>query len=202
MNIYQKIVEVRKSIEGFTKDATGYGFKYVSGAQVLGNIKSKMDELGIVLEPHLTAPVVGNSSKGYVVSSPMKMIWINSDKPEDRTEVSWFMTGEQKDPSQAFGSGLTYAERYFLLKYFGIPTDEDDPDKNVDPNAKSKNVNTSKTVAKKPVKDEDDSALKKALMEKHKGDTIKAKAEYDRIKKEEAQLKSEIKEHVDESEVA
>ncbi|MEC5308048.1 ERF family protein [Bacillus thuringiensis] len=29
---------------------------------------------------------------------------------------------------QAYGSALTYSERYFLLKFFGIPTDEDDAD--------------------------------------------------------------------------
>jgi hypothetical protein len=27
------------------------------------------------------------------------------------------------------GKAMTYAEKYFLLKFFNIPTDEDDPDK-------------------------------------------------------------------------
>ena len=30
--------------------------------------------------------------------------------------------------SKAHGTGLTYAERYFLMKFFNIPTDEDDAD--------------------------------------------------------------------------
>ena len=38
------------------------------------------------------------------------------------------MVGQQADGSQALGSGLTYANRYFLLKYFNVATSEDDPD--------------------------------------------------------------------------
>ena len=30
--------------------------------------------------------------------------------------------------SKAHGTGLTYTERYFLMKFFNIPTDEDDAD--------------------------------------------------------------------------
>jgi len=140
LNIYQKLVEVRKSIDGFKKDATGYGYKYVSGTQVLTSIKTKMDELGIILEPHLIHPVVEKSDRGYLADAEMKMVWVNADKPEDKIEIDWYMTGEQKDPSQAFGSGLTYSERYFLLKFFSVPTDEDDPD---NPKTKSEKNGTS-----------------------------------------------------------
>ena len=180
-NIYQKLVEVRKSIDGFTKDAKGYGYDYVSGSQILTKIKSKIDELGIILESHMIAPVVGQSSRGYLVSSPMKMIWVNADKPEDRTAVDWFMAGEQKDPAQALGTGLTYTERYFLLKYFGVPTDEDDPD---NPPGKSKNKEQSKNGKvweikgkKYTVKDVGDLMLKK-----HRGDKDKAMADWDIFK--------------------
>ena len=57
------------------------------------------------------------------------MVWVNAETPDDRIECDWFMVGRQKDPSQGFGSGLTYSERYFMLKFFNIPTDDDDPDK-------------------------------------------------------------------------
>jgi len=142
-NIYQKLVEVRKNIKSFKKDATGYGYKYVPGTQILSLIKEDIDRLGIVLETHLLNPIADKVEKrvwkekikamveetAYLITSDMKMVWVNADDPVDKIEISWFMTGEQKDPSQAFGSGLTYTERYFLLKFFGIPTDEDDPDK-------------------------------------------------------------------------
>ena len=125
LNIYQKLVEVRKGIASFKKDTDGYNFRYVSGTQVLSAIKKDLDEQGIILEQHLTAPEV----EGTMVKSPMKMIWVNADSPEEKIVIDWFMVGRQKDPSQGFGSGLTYAERYFMLKFFNIPTDDDDPDK-------------------------------------------------------------------------
>ncbi len=139
LNIYQKLVEVRKVLGKVNKDTKGYGFEYVSGAQVLGKIENKMNELGIILESHIIGGSVrevisinkqGKSVINYVVTSGMKMIWINAEKPEDRSAVDWFMVGEQTDPSQALGSGLTYSERYFILKYFNAITDDDDPDKN------------------------------------------------------------------------
>ena len=43
--------------------------------------------------------------------------------------IPYFFTGIQDDSSKALGSALTYSERYFLLKFFNIPTDDDDPDK-------------------------------------------------------------------------
>lgn len=171
MNIYEKLVEVRKSINNFTKDASGYNYKYVSGSQVLKEIKNKLDELKIILETHLTYPIVEQTQKGgYLVKSAEKMIWINAEKPEDRTEINWFCTGEQKDPSQALGSALTYSERYFILKYFGIPTDEDDPDKLI-----------SQKETKKETKKDPDLELKKELMKKHNGNKEKAKEEYEKI---------------------
>lgn len=139
LNIYQKLVEVRKALGKVSKDTEGYGFEYVSGSQILGKIKETMDTLGILLEPHLIDGSVrevtsvnakGKSIINYIVTSQMKMIWINADDPKDRSVVDWYMVGEQTDPSQAFGSGLTYAERYFILKYFNAETDADDPDKN------------------------------------------------------------------------
>lgn len=136
LNIYQKIVEIRKTVNCFSKDGSGHNYKYVTGSQVLGKIKNKMDELGVVLEPHLlnqnhhthTYKTKYGEATDFVITGDMKMIWINADDPVDRSEVHWQFAGQQDDISQALGSGLTYTERYFLLKYFGAPTDEDDPD--------------------------------------------------------------------------
>jgi hypothetical protein len=187
MNIYEKLVEVRKNIDGFNKDATGYGYKYVSGSQVLSKIKDTMDKQKIILETHLLSPVVIATGKGSLVTSPMKMIWVNAEKPEDRITIDWFMTGEQKDPSQALGSGLTYSERYFLLKFFGVATDEDDPDKII-----GKTTSNPKTEPKaEPI--DIDKELKKQLIKKHGGDKVKAKAEYDKIKAKESKEKIENK---------
>lgn len=137
MNLYQKIIEVRKVADGFTKDTKGYGYDYVSGNQILNKIKDKMNEVGLILQP---SAQVGEhqlfcytNSKGQEkvdiqVWGNMSYTWINAENPEEREVVSWAYYGQQDDISKSFGSALTYSERYFLLKYFGLPTDEDDPD--------------------------------------------------------------------------
>jgi len=184
MNIHEKLVEVRKSIDSFIKDTDGYGYKYVSGSQILVKIKSKMDEHKVLLEQHLLYPTVIQTPKGYLITSQMKMIWVNAEKPDDKIEINWFCTGEQKDPSQAFGSALTYTERYFLLKFFGAPTDEDDPDKLL----KDKIKNEVKNAPKKIEKEDPDIKLKRELMKKHNGNVELAKAEYEEVKQREKHI--------------
>lgn len=145
MNIYQKIVEVRKSIEGFSKDKKSYGYEYVSGNQILRGIKGKMDELGLMLIPNLDYDTFkwekheyvtskGKEALDFIVEARMTYIWINAENPEEKIEVPWICVGQQTDDiSKAMGTAMTYNERYFLLKFFGLPTDEDDADnKNVE----------------------------------------------------------------------
>lgn len=136
MNLYEKIIEVRKSIEGFNKDKKSYSYDYVSGNQVLGKIKEKMDEYKLILSPschscnhdvfHYTSK--GQEKTDMVVWGEMRYTWINAEQPEERFCENWQYYGQQDDISKAFGSALTYSERYYLLKFFGIPTDADDPD--------------------------------------------------------------------------
>ena len=55
-----------------------------------------------------------------------KFTWIDVNTGE-KDENSFFASG-MNDWEKGLGSALTYAERYFLLKYFHIATDEDDID--------------------------------------------------------------------------
>ncbi len=138
LNIYQKIIEIRKGIESFVKDTTGFQYRYVSGTQVLSKIKKSMDELGVLLQPEITKtnPATKHEFQNYkgekkiefIKEGDMTYTWINAEQPEDRYQVRWEFSGMQDDPSKALGSGLTYSERYFLLKSFGVPTDDADPD--------------------------------------------------------------------------
>lgn len=137
MNLHQKLVEVRKSIGGFHKDAKSYGYSYVSGTQVLSKIQDKMNELGVLLIPSVTSQDFqtheyknnkGKDCLDFLVYGSMTYRWVNADDPTDFIEVPFFYTGAQDDISKAFGSGLTYSERYFIIKFFNLPTDSDDPD--------------------------------------------------------------------------
>lgn len=142
LNLYQKLVEVRKIVPYLQKSATSFGYKYVAGTDVLAPIVLKMNANNLILYPTVlngTVEILEESkinkktgeqeiSRNRIVKADMIMTWIDADNPEDRLEVPFMLYGEQNDVSKAFGSGLTYSERYFLLKFFNIATDKDDPD--------------------------------------------------------------------------
>ena len=131
LNLYQKLVEVRKSVEYLQKDTKGYNFNYVAGSKVLGSLRKQMDDQGLLLVSAITDSkyeVVEGNKKNYVVSCNMMFTWINAENPEEKLEVPYCAFGSQSDVSQALGSALTYSERYFMLKFFNIATDKDDPD--------------------------------------------------------------------------
>lgn len=137
LNLYQKIADVKANIDGFTKDTKGYNYSYVSGSQILHRIRSKMVEHNLLLVPSTSNEQWTTHSyknkKGYevvdfVVEMDLNYKWINADKPEEQLDISYHAFGQQSDISQAHGTALTYAERYFLMKFFNIPTDEDDAD--------------------------------------------------------------------------
>ena len=145
MNVYQKIIEVKKVVKCFLKDAETSGkgsYAYTSGSQILSAIKEKMEEIGLLFLPVETVHrgwttfnyknSYGDDKTDFIVEGELFYEWINADEPNDRQRVSFEYYGQQNDISKAFGSALTYSERYLLLKSLGAPTDEDDPDKHTD----------------------------------------------------------------------
>lgn len=133
LNLYQKIADVKANIDGFTKDTKGYNYSYVSGSQVLHKIREKMVEHNLLLIPSTSDEQheLVQNSKGkseHVVTMKLNYTWINADNPEEKHEVTFWASGQQDDISKAHGTALTYAERYFLMKFFNLPTDEDDAD--------------------------------------------------------------------------
>lgn len=147
-NIYEKLAEVRKAVEVVEKDKEGYGYKYVSDKELLALISTKMEQKHLTLIPKIvpgtmkvtpytymknklhpkTKELYDEINNEVLVSAEMVYSWINNDDPTETVDVPWIMVGQQSDASQSFGSGLTYSYRYFLLKYFGVATVEDDPD--------------------------------------------------------------------------
>lgn len=137
LNLFQKIADVKANIDGFTKDTKGYNFSYVSGSQILHRIRKKMIEHNLLLVPstsnenwttHTFKNKRGQEVTEFIVEMDLNYTWINAEKPEEKFDVSYHAYGQQSDISQAHGTALTYAERYFLMKFFNIPTDEDDAD--------------------------------------------------------------------------
>lgn len=139
MNLFQKLLDIRKSVEYIQKTEKGnQGAMYVDPAVLLKKIRDKMNDLGILLFPKLLnsnlsiidAPTSKNpNNKGFLFTSEASYTFIDSDNPDDKLFVEWFMTGSHlQDPAMAEGGALTYSERYFLLKFFQIPTAKDDPE--------------------------------------------------------------------------
>ena len=142
MNIFEKLVAVRKEVPYLQKENPGAQYKYVSSSQVLSNCKKKMDELGLLLMPCVTGHKVtesiietkdssGNVTKRtttYLTEIDMTMTWVNAELPSEMITCTWYGQGVDIAGEKGVGKAMTYAEKYFMLKFFNIPTDKDDPD--------------------------------------------------------------------------
>ena len=147
LNIYQKLAKIRKNVEVLAKNASGYGYKYTSEDLILEKVTGMMDKYGVSLIPGIVPGTTKVEPYHYVetktkkdgdtyekhtneiiVSSEIMYRWVNDENPEEFVEVPWVIVGQQADASQAFGSGLSYGNRYMLLKFFQVATTEDDPD--------------------------------------------------------------------------
>lgn len=133
-----KLLELQQSVRGLLPDSTGGtgNYRYVSGAKLLGVVRPKMDELGLLLKSEILE--VTNTRTDYTVGRDarpkaemhtclrMRFTWIDTESGE-REVCEWAANG-QNDWDKGAGSAMTYGERYFLMKFFHIPTDEDDVD--------------------------------------------------------------------------
>lgn len=183
LNIHQKLVEVRKAIGAFTKDTKGFGYNYVSGAQVLSKIQTKMNELGVLLIPEVESQDFqtheyvnknGENKVDFLVYGKLKYTWVNAEQPSDVVVVPFYYTGAQDDISKSFGSALTYAERYFIIKFFNIPTDADDPDAKETRGRSSKYQNPSNFKKELPIPKTASAAGDMVLdFGKHEGKTLR-----------------------------
>lgn len=151
--IYQKLLLIQQKINGLGKDKSTFNYKYVTGDKLLGEVKPMMNELGLILKQEVLSIentrqdyLTKNGSKSEILSKVMmRFTWIDTETGE-KDENSFGANG-QNDWEKGLGSALTYAERYFLLKYFHIATDEDDID-----NDQRK---TTPAVPVKPLSDEE-----------------------------------------------
>ena len=134
MAIYKKLLTIQQKINGLGKDTRGYNYQYVSGSKVLGAIKPLMNEQGLILKQEVidvTSLPAGEKDVLFTVN--MRFTWVDVESGE--TDVNTFAAAGCNGKDKGIGAALTYAERYFLLKYFHIATDEDDVDYYEEPKA-------------------------------------------------------------------
>lgn len=147
LNLIQKLAKIRAMSDVVVKSKKGYNYSYSDISDILANITAGMKKYGVSLIPGVvpgTADVSQNvvvntkmakdgnaydqTTTEMLVRADMVFTWVNDENPADKIEVPWFVTGSQADPSQAFGSGLTYCTRYFLTSYFNIAQTNADVD--------------------------------------------------------------------------
>jgi len=132
MNIYQKLIEVRKAVPFLKKENEGYQFKYVSSSQTLAALREAMDANGLILIPKVLSERVQDHTTdrgkhSYFTILNIEFTWVNADNPDEKIVCPW--AGQGLDEGEkGVGKALTYAEKYFMLKFFNVPTDKDDPD--------------------------------------------------------------------------
>lgn len=147
LNIYQRLAKIRAAVDILQKDKSGYGYNYLSSEEILPRIQALMEKHKVSLIPKIVPRTLQVTQYHFVetkttksgepfekhnneilVQSDMEYVWLCDENPSDCVVVPWGMVGQQSDASQAYGSGLSYAERYFLLKYFNVATTNDDPE--------------------------------------------------------------------------
>lgn len=141
-NLYKKLLELQRSVRALGKNAEGHDYQYVSGSKLLYFVRPKMDELGLLLIPTTvgveqqiieTRPATTQRdgtvkpAKNEVLALLHKQFtWVDVESGESLTTD--FIAQGCNGWDKAIGSAETYAERYYLLKFFHIATDEDDVD--------------------------------------------------------------------------
>ena len=133
LNIYQRLSNVRKTCGYIKKENEGYQFKYVSSSQTLGHLHNAINENGLILIPEIVSQDLQETTnqkgnKEFFTKLSMVFTWVNIDNPDEKIVCQWTAQGLD-NAEKGIGKALTYAEKYFLLKFFNIATDKDDPDK-------------------------------------------------------------------------
>lgn len=154
MSIYTKLLNIQKKIVALAKDKKSYQYDYVTGNKLLGYIKPIMNEEGVLLKQEIIKvehekmtynDKRGNEKNEVLYLCEFKFTWIDCETGEK--DENLFQASGMNDWEKGMGSAMTYAERYFILKYFHIATDEDDVD-----NEKRKEPVTNQLKTKAPQK--------------------------------------------------
>lgn len=140
--LWLKLLELQKSCRALAKNEQAYGYQYVSGSKLLFHLRPKMDELGLLLLPStksFSSQIVTTKHEGVdkqgrptarkdenLVTITKTFTWVDAETGE-KAEFDFTAQG-CNDWDKGAGSAETYAERYFLLKFFHIATDADDVD--------------------------------------------------------------------------
>lgn len=140
MKLKEKLFNIRNKVKSLEKDQTkrnGARFEHVSENKLLQIFNSLLEQNKVSLSmtmrndsfkyQSVLEPTKAGNRTMYTVMFEMEYTFIDLQSEETLT-VNWPFIGNQTDPSQALGTALTYNNRYFLMKYFGVANGSDDVD--------------------------------------------------------------------------
>lgn len=147
LTLVQRLEKMQEMVEVIRKNKSNFKGKYVSEDELLAKVAAGKKKYNVFLKQQIvpgtaevthihytkqkvlkSGDVIDDDVSLMLVRGELIYTWINCDDPSDTMEVPWFFCGVMEDAAQALGSALTYANRYFQLKFFQIATPDDDPD--------------------------------------------------------------------------
>lgn len=144
MNLHQKILKIADMAGVLQKTKEGYGYKYVPEEDIQAKVTAGLQKYGVMLYDSIIPGTFKVQPIHYekwdpkikgmkpvnevIVSAEVTYTWIDVDDPTQRVETTWALVGQMEDAAQAFGAGLTYGNRYYLMKQLQLATSESDPD--------------------------------------------------------------------------
>lgn len=182
MNLYEKLLEMQKRVDSVIKDGKNLSDKYdfASDESVLDRFRPMLDEFGLLLIPRVERAELheGTTKSGttrYMTELWQTMVWRDVDSGEELA-VPWYAQGVDLAGEKGVGKAFTYAEKYFFLKFFHVPTKKDDPDG--DGRTSSGEKRQRGTAAARESADYMRQSVQQMLFELCKGDEEKIKASY------------------------
>lgn len=146
INLMQKLAKIRNIADAVVKSLKGFNYTYADITDILAKVKAGMAKYGVSLIPYVipatttvtkeaivntkvakTGEPYDQTATEYLIKADMVFDWVD-DESGEKISVPWVLVGAQSDPSQAFGSGMTYVTRYFLTDYFQIAQVKTDVD--------------------------------------------------------------------------
>jgi len=118
-NIYEKLLKLNQALQPIKKDQDNpfYHSKYADINKIIGEVRPKLTELGLVVLQPLTSLPDGKSA--------IKTIIIDTESGETFGEDNLYPLIEMADP-QKEGAVITYFRRYALLSALMLETEDDD----------------------------------------------------------------------------
>lgn len=178
--LLEKLLAIQTQIDKIIKDEENKSEKYAytSNEAVLSAVRPLMNEYKLLLVPSvkeakLHEGLTKSGTTRFMTEIYYDMRWLDVESGEDLI-VSSYAQGTDLGGERSVGKAATYNEKVFLLKFFHVPTNSDDPDS--DGRTKGGEKAQRGTAAAKETAELHKTAIAQMLAKLYNGDADKAKA--------------------------